>query len=160
MISSRMRRRCGCPVAAHFPRGCVVAARAVPRAPGGARARRAPGGDRGVATLEFTGFLPILLIVVLAAIQLGIAGYAALQAGSGARAGARIESQEAYRGQCGAAGAAAMSGWLVARGAEVGCTDGDIVQATARVPVPSIIPGFTFGTITRKVSMPADDTTP
>ncbi|CAM5265292.1 septum formation initiator [Streptomyces spiroverticillatus] len=134
------------------------------RAARAAQVPRAPAtkgkGDKGVASLEFTGFLPILLIVVLAAIQLGIAGYAALQAGSGARAGARIGSQEDYRGQCTAAGNAAMSGWLVARGGNVTCGGGDIVQATATVPVPSIIPGFTFGPITRTVSMPADDTTP
>jgi Flp pilus assembly protein TadG len=114
--------------------------------------------DRGVAAMELAGFLPVLLLVTMAAIQLGIVGYAALQAGSGARAAARIESQEAYRGQCSAAGQAAMSGWLVAKGANVTCAGGDIVTATATTPVPSLIPGFTFQDITRTVSMPSDDT--
>ncbi|MBB6435183.1 TadE/TadG family type IV pilus assembly protein [Streptomyces candidus] len=110
-----------------------------------------------MAAIEFAGFLPILLLVALAAIQLGIAGYASLQANSAARAGARIESQEAYRGQCTAAGEAAMSGWLVSRGGTVTCSDGDIVTATATVPVPSLIPGFTFGPIEKSVAMPSDD---
>ncbi|WP_433545957.1 TadE/TadG family type IV pilus assembly protein [Streptomyces sp. CA-294286] len=110
-----------------------------------------------MAAIEFAGFLPILLLVALAAIQLGIAGYASLQANSAARAGARIESQEAYRGQCTAAGRSAMSDWLVSRGGTVTCTDGDVVTATAEVPVPSLIPGFTFGPIRKSVSMPADD---
>ncbi|NDZ98398.1 pilus assembly protein, partial [Streptomyces sp. SID10116] len=43
--------------------------------------------------LEFAGFLPILLLIGLAAIQLGLIGYAANQAGSGARAAARAASQ-------------------------------------------------------------------
>lgn len=51
-------------------------------------------GDRGVSILEFTGFLPILLLVGMAAIQLGLIGYGINQAGSGARAAARAASQQ------------------------------------------------------------------
>ncbi|UYM23853.1 pilus assembly protein [Streptomyces albus] len=50
--------------------------------------------DRGAAILEFAGFLPVLLLIGLAAIQLGLVGYAASQAGSAARAAARVASQE------------------------------------------------------------------
>jgi hypothetical protein len=43
--------------------------------------------DRGVSMLEFAGFLPVLLLVGLAAIQLGLVGYAANQAGVSAPEG-------------------------------------------------------------------------
>ncbi len=44
--------------------------------------------DRGQVALEYIGFIAILLLVGLAAIQLGVAAYAANQAGTGARAAA------------------------------------------------------------------------
>ncbi|MYX55476.1 septum formation initiator, partial [Streptomyces sp. SID8382] len=53
------------------------------------RVRLASGRDRGSASIEFLGFLPILILVALAAVQLGIAAYAAQQAGTAARAAAR-----------------------------------------------------------------------
>ncbi|MFD3514162.1 TadE family protein [Streptomyces sp. NPDC058657] len=118
---------------------------------------RGRDGDKGVAALEFAGFLPLLLLVAMAAIQLGIIGYAASQASSGARAAARVESQEATEGQCEAAGLAAMSGWVAGR-TQIDCTGGDIVKATATLSVPAVIPAFTVTTITRSASMPSDDT--
>ncbi|MER7186189.1 TadE/TadG family type IV pilus assembly protein, partial [Streptomyces hyaluromycini] len=45
--------------------------------------------DRGQVAIEYLGFLPILLLVGLAGIQLGAVAYAAEQAGTAARAGAR-----------------------------------------------------------------------
>ncbi|WP_338699992.1 TadE/TadG family type IV pilus assembly protein [Streptomyces sp. Q6] len=47
-------------------------------------ARRRLRGDHGVSMLEFAGFLPFLLIIGMAAIQLGLVGYGASQAGSAA----------------------------------------------------------------------------
>ncbi|WP_369215812.1 TadE/TadG family type IV pilus assembly protein [Streptomyces flavofungini] len=117
------------------------------------RGRRLTGDDRGVSMLEFAGFLPVLLLVGLAAIQLGLVGYAAGQAGSGARAAARAASQ----GDSGeAAGAAAMDGGLdssvgVSRG-------GGTTTATVEVRVPKLLPFIDAGwSVTKKATMPNDD---
>ncbi|MGW7199225.1 TadE family protein [Streptomyces chryseus] len=120
------------------------------------RGTTGPGRDRGAAILEFAGFLPILLIVAMAGIQLGIIGYAASQAGTAARAAARTEAQEELRGQGEATGLAAMSDWMAER------TDIDVggdanVTATAVVSIPSVVPGMDdFGEVERAVTMPAD----
>lgn len=45
--------------------------------------RRRLRDDRGVSMLEFAGFLPILLVIGMAAIQLGLIGYGINQAGTG-----------------------------------------------------------------------------
>ncbi|MGW7052551.1 TadE/TadG family type IV pilus assembly protein [Streptomyces sp. NPDC054887] len=110
--------------------------------------------DRGAAILEFAGFLPILLIVAMAGIQLGIVGYAASQAGTAARAAARTEAQEEYGGQGVVTGKAAMSDWL-ADATEI--TFSGNVTAKATVQIPSVVPGIEdFGTVDRSVTMPAD----
>ncbi|MDV9173230.1 pilus assembly protein, partial [Streptomyces sp. W16] len=44
--------------------------------------------DRGQVAIEYLGFIPILILVTLAAVQLGLIAYAAEQAGTAARAGA------------------------------------------------------------------------
>lgn len=46
-------------------------------------------GERGSVSLELVGSLPILLVAVLIAAQIGIAGHALWSAGTAARAGAR-----------------------------------------------------------------------
>ncbi|MFF3885025.1 TadE/TadG family type IV pilus assembly protein [Streptomyces sp. NPDC001914] len=112
-------------------------------------------GDRGVSILEFVGFLPILLLIGMAAIQLGLIGYGVNQAGSGARAAARVASQEGGPGAGVAAGRAAVSGWLdpevsPVRGAET-------TTATVQVHVPGVIPLFGGYDITRRATMPTDD---
>lgn len=112
--------------------------------------------DRGVSTLEFAGFLPLLLFVAMATIQLGIIGYAGSQAGTAARAAARTAAQEDLRDQGEATGLAAMSDWLADR-ARIEIGGGDTVTATARVSIPSVVPGIGgFGEAVRRVTMPAD----
>ncbi|GAA1113950.1 MULTISPECIES: TadE/TadG family type IV pilus assembly protein [Streptomyces violaceusniger group] len=114
--------------------------------------------DAGSASIEFLGFLPILILVALAAVQLGIAAYAAQQAGTAARAAARTASLDEPRTSPQAAGKAAMSGWL-ADGASIGsggCGGGE-AQATATVEIPSVIPGFDFGSAEKSATMPCDD---
>lgn len=108
--------------------------------------------DRGQVALEFVGFLPLLLLVGLAAIQLGLVAYAAQQAGTGARAAARAESVE--DGEIGGerAGRAAVSDWLDA-GFAVRVSEEE-VTATATVDVPSVVPGFDFGPVRRTSTMP------
>ncbi|WP_445395635.1 TadE/TadG family type IV pilus assembly protein [Streptomyces sp. LE64] len=116
---------------------------------------RPPAGDRGVSTLEFAGFLPILLLVGLAAVQLGLVGYAAGQAGSGARAAARVTAQEgSAAGE--AAGHAAMDDGLDADVAP--SEEGELSRATVTVSVPLLVPFAGDGWhVTRTVTMPTDE---
>ncbi|WP_328330741.1 MULTISPECIES: TadE/TadG family type IV pilus assembly protein [unclassified Streptomyces] len=126
---------------------------APPRTPLLGRHRR---DDRGTAILEFTGMLPVLLFIGMAAIQLGIVGYTANQAGTAARAAARTEALEAGTGR--AAGLDAVSGWLQGN-TTVSVRGGDTVSATATIEVPSVLPGFhLFGPVHRTVAMPNDAT--
>jgi Flp pilus assembly protein TadG len=101
--------------------------------------------------------LPLLLLVALAAIQLGIAGYAAQQAGTGARAGARTASQDETAGGCTGTGKAAMSGWTARRSTFDCAHGGDAVTVTTTVTIPSIVPGIDdFGSAARSVTMPSE----
>ncbi|MCI3904810.1 TadE/TadG family type IV pilus assembly protein [Streptomyces spectabilis] len=103
--------------------------------------------------LEFAGFLPILLLVGLAAIQLGLVGYAASQAGSGARAAARVAAQG---GDGEAAGHAAMHSGL---DADVSAPQGpETTTATVTVQVPTLLPFVdTDWEVEKTVTMPTDD---
>ncbi|MER5533629.1 TadE family protein [Streptomyces mirabilis] len=116
--------------------------------------RRRLRDDRGVSMLEFAGFLPILLVIGMAAIQLGLIGYGINQAGTGARAAARVASQEG--GPAGAAaGKAAVSGWLKPN---VTPNEGaDVTTATVQVTVPGVIPFFGPYPVTRHATMPTDN---
>ncbi|MFG2500289.1 TadE/TadG family type IV pilus assembly protein [Streptomyces sp. NPDC048441] len=105
--------------------------------------------------LEFAGFLPILLLIGLATIQLGLVGYAVNQAGSGARAAARVASQgQGDGGQ--AAGLAAMDGNLDAQVDISG--GGDTTTADVTVQVPTLLPFVDAGWHVKKsATMPNDD---
>ncbi|MGW0845371.1 TadE/TadG family type IV pilus assembly protein [Streptomyces sp. NPDC002787] len=103
--------------------------------------------------MEFAGFLPILLLVGMAAIQLGLVGYGISQAGSAARAAARAESLEAGTGS--AAGVAAASAWLDPNPALDGAGT-DTTTFTVTVTVPSVIPLFDPVTVERTATMPND----
>ncbi|WP_372348833.1 TadE/TadG family type IV pilus assembly protein [Streptomyces sp. KL116D] len=102
--------------------------------------------------LEFAGFLPFLLIIGMAAIQLGLVGYGANQAGSAARAAARAESLTPGSAQ--AAASAATSTWLHPAAAT---GTGDTITATVTVHVPAIIPLFDGWDLTRTATMPNDE---
>ncbi|MEU9732307.1 TadE/TadG family type IV pilus assembly protein [Streptomyces sp. NPDC048002] len=122
----------------------------------GAGSRRAPAGsrrDRGQVALEYLGFIPVLVLVALAAVQIGLIAYTAQQAGTAARAGARSASLDGpFAADC----QAAVSGWL-ADG--TGCTSaglGDEVRVTATVVIPSVVPGWDFGDATKSATMPLD----
>ncbi|MEV0095990.1 hypothetical protein [Streptomyces sp. NPDC050738] len=92
----------------------------------------------------------------MAAIQLGLIGYAANQAGTAARTAARSESLTPGSGQ--AAGNSAVSGWLSDDTSVSIASTQDTVTAKATVTVPSVLPGVNpFGPITRSVTMPRDD---
>ncbi|WP_274040991.1 TadE/TadG family type IV pilus assembly protein [Streptomyces iconiensis] len=113
--------------------------------------------DRGSSALEFAGMLPLLLLVAVAAIQLGIAGYAVQQAGTGARAAARVASQEDIAGEYAASGRAAMSNWTAARSSFALGGGGEEVEVTTTVTIPSLVPGIdSFGEASRSATMPRD----
>ncbi|ONK11799.1 TadE/TadG family type IV pilus assembly protein [Streptomyces sp. MP131-18] len=112
--------------------------------------------DAGVTAVEFAGWLPLLVLVALAGLQLGIAGYAAQQAGSAARAAARTAAQEEIEDQWRAAGEAAVSDWLTVTFDPVALC-GEEASVTANVNVRSVLPFIDgFGEVSRTVTMPCD----
>ncbi|RKN76137.1 septum formation initiator [Streptomyces klenkii] len=143
-----LRRRAG-----RDASGRIAAGRAGAARPSGVVRRR----DRGSLSIELIGFLPVLLLVGLAAIQLGLAAYAAQQAGSAARAAARTASLDDPRMSPAAAGRAAMSGWLRTAGAPAAapCAAG-APQTTAEVTVviPTVLPLLGERSVTRRATMP------
>ncbi|MFD3661779.1 TadE/TadG family type IV pilus assembly protein [Streptomyces sp. NPDC058659] len=117
---------------------------------------RARARDRGQAAIEYLGFLPLLLIVGLAGLQLGMAAYAAQQAGTAARAAARAATTDVEGGPgSSAAGHAAVSGWI-SRRAEIEVTPpvGDQVVATVTVQIPRVLPFWEFDPIVKTATMP------
>ena len=103
-------------------------------------------GDRGQAAIEYLGFVPILILVALAAVQLGLVAYTAQQAGTAARAGARSASldEDAQQG-C----RNAVSGWLADGTACASAELGDEVRVTADVDIPRSCPAGTSARPTR-----------
>jgi Flp pilus assembly protein TadG len=126
--------------------------------------RRAEGGrgraegERGASSLELAGMLPLLLLVGMVTIQLGVAGYAVQQAGTGARAAARIAGQNDIGDQYETSGRAAMSDWTASRSSfRLGGDADDEVTVTTTVTIPSVVPGIDdFGKATRSATMPRD----
>ncbi|WP_405612978.1 TadE/TadG family type IV pilus assembly protein [Streptomyces sp. NBC_01508] len=116
---------------------------------------RTTAEDKGQAAIEFAGLITLLLLVGLAAIQLGIAAYAVQQAGTASRAAARAASQQdpGYA----EVGRSSMSDWL-GENADIGPAKyfGDEITVTAEVPVPSIVPLFDFPEAKRSATMPRD----
>ncbi|MFD7921619.1 TadE family protein [Streptomyces sp. NPDC059740] len=116
-----------------------------------------PARDLGQASLEFLGFLPVLLAVGLAVVQLGLAAYAVQQAGTGARAAARAATLDRPAAPA-AAGRDAMTGWVADRATVTGvpCAPGaGSCTATVTVAIPSLLPGFSdLGHATRSATMP------
>ncbi|MEV8525820.1 MULTISPECIES: TadE/TadG family type IV pilus assembly protein [unclassified Streptomyces] len=111
--------------------------------------------DRGSSALEYLGFLPLLLIVGLAAIQLGIAVYVAQQAGTGTRAAARVVAQNPYA-DANRVGKAAMSGWTAAKADFSSSSWDGTVTVTGDVEIPAILPGLSLGKVHKKATMPVD----
>ncbi|THA73032.1 pilus assembly protein [Streptomyces sp. A0642] len=112
--------------------------------------------DRGQVAIEYMGFIPLLLLVGLCAIQLGVAAYTANQAGTAARAAARTASHEQPDMPARLAGEHAISGWL-ADGLDWDESYGfDTVTYTAHVEIPSVIPGLSWGKASRTSTMPRE----
>jgi hypothetical protein len=112
--------------------------------------------DRGQVSIEFVGFLPVLLALALAGVQLGLVAYTAQQAESAARAAARTASYDRRQLAYDEAGREAMSGWLADRADFRRTYPSDAVTVTVEIPVPSIIPGVSFGKAEKRATMPDD----
>lgn len=125
-------------------------------APPRRRGRPAASRERGQAAIEYVGVLTLLLVVALAVVQLGIAVYAAQQAGTAARTAARVASTDHQEHRAGAVARDSMSGWL-ADGAEASTTRGaGSLTVTVRVSIPSLLPMFSFGSVEKSATMPTD----
>ncbi|AZS85334.1 TadE/TadG family type IV pilus assembly protein [Streptomyces griseoviridis] len=114
---------------------------------------RHPHRDRGQVALEYLGFLPILLLVGMAAVQLGLIAYTAQQAGTAARAGARSASLD---GSAAEGCAQAVSDWLTGRTRCASSSGGDSVTVTASIAIPSVVPFWHFDQAHRTATMPLD----
>ncbi|MFE3515001.1 TadE/TadG family type IV pilus assembly protein [Streptomyces sp. NPDC059166] len=113
--------------------------------------------ERGQVAIEYIGFIPLLLIVGLFAIQLGVAAYTVSQAGTGARAAARMASFDTPALPPSVAGRAAMSSWLADNSQFRPSWGFDDVTYTARVKIPSVVPGVDdWGWAERSTTMPRD----
>jgi Flp pilus assembly protein TadG len=123
------------------------------------RGRRGPGRcdrgrrDLGQVALEYLGFIPVLILVAMAGVQIGLIAYTAQQAGTAARAGARAASiEESAQQGC----QNAVSSWLADGTACGEAYGGDEVTVTATVDIPSIVPGWDFGDAHKTATMPLD----
>ncbi|MFE7773988.1 TadE/TadG family type IV pilus assembly protein [Streptomyces sp. NPDC057445] len=113
--------------------------------------------DRGQVAIEYMGFIPLLLIVGLFAIQLGVAAYTANQAGTAARAAARTASHDRPELTPEQAGERSISDWLADDSKFFGSWGGDEVTYTAKVRIPSVVPGVEdWGWAERSSTMPID----
>ncbi|MGW1462840.1 TadE/TadG family type IV pilus assembly protein [Streptomyces sp. NPDC002308] len=112
--------------------------------------------DRGQVAIEYLGFLPLLLLVGMLALQLGLAAYAANQAGTAARVAARSASQDYPRGNAEQDGRDAISDWLTGSDEfDIDMSGGaDEVTATVRIKVPSVVPGVDWSWARRSATFP------
>ncbi|WP_065487667.1 TadE/TadG family type IV pilus assembly protein [Streptomyces sp. PTY087I2] len=121
--------------------------------PGRTRPARAKA-DRGQVAIEYLGFLPLLLLVAMGAIQLGLAAYAASQAGTAARAGARTAASVDARGSGQSNARDAVSDWVEDGGFHYREDGGRDITVTVRVKVPSVVPGLNGWWAERSATMP------
>ncbi|WP_323372994.1 TadE/TadG family type IV pilus assembly protein [Streptomyces alkaliterrae] len=97
--------------------------------------------------------MPILLLVALAAVQLGLAAHTASQAGTAARAAARAASQHQGPDPVGT-GRQALSSWLADDAAFSQARAPGEVTVTVTVRIPSVIPGVSLDPVRRAATMP------
>ncbi|MFF4244239.1 TadE/TadG family type IV pilus assembly protein [Streptomyces sp. NPDC001822] len=117
----------------------------------------APGPDRGSTAIEYLGFLPVLIIIGLAGIQLGLIAYTAQQAGTGARAAARTASQSGTHGSYERVGRESMTGWVADRARVSPATGGDTVTVKVTVDIPDVLLGLLGDrTVEKSATMPRD----
>ncbi|WP_217210433.1 TadE/TadG family type IV pilus assembly protein [Streptomyces sp. AC550_RSS872] len=122
--------------------------------PNAGEGARRPARDRGQVAIEYLGFIPILILVALAGVQVGLIAYTAQQAGTAARAGARAASLEPGTAEEGCQ--TAVSSWLADGTDCAEAPGGDVVTVTATVQIPSIVPGWDFDPAQKSATMPLD----
>src|SRR3954467_88279 len=93
------------------------------------------GAERGSASLELVGVLPFLLVAILVAAQLAMAGAALWSAGRAARAGARAAL---VGGRAGSVARGALPPALRTGARVISAGNGTAVE----VPLPSLLPGL------------------
>ncbi|MEV4866233.1 AAA family ATPase [Streptomyces ossamyceticus] len=110
---------------------------------------RRKGGDRGSATVEFAGMLPLILIVMTILWQAALYGYTYSLAGNAADEAARAATAAHaidgdVPGACQAAGTQHLpSAWS---DTSIDCaSDGTVMRAEVEAPVPLFFPGFDTG---------------
>jgi hypothetical protein len=113
------------------------------------RAEKAAHGEEGTASVELVAAVPFLLLAVLAAVQIALAGQALWSAGVAARAGARA----AVVGGDPAATARAALPPAMRRGAEVDDDEG----VSVRVEVPLLIPSLPAVRVGARSALGPDD---
>ncbi|WP_131741440.1 TadE/TadG family type IV pilus assembly protein [Actinomadura roseirufa] len=119
-----------------------------------ARARR-PGRERGSATLEFAGLLPMVLILILFCFEALMASTSVERVENAARTGAREAAKAHDRGVCVRRANAAMPGWLNDRTVRGGEPYTTAVSCRVRAKVPLLWPGVPLDfTVDRTVTMP------
>lgn len=112
--------------------------------------------EQGQASIEFIGFVPVLLALALAGVQLGLVAYTSIQAGTAARAAARTASHDVPQLGYQQAGRAAMSDWLADDASFAQSLGDGQVTVTSRVAIPSVIPGVDFGHAEKSATMPSE----
>ncbi|MFD6275459.1 TadE/TadG family type IV pilus assembly protein [Streptomyces sp. NPDC060209] len=127
------------------------------RIPRAAASRAGRGRDRGSTAIEYLGFLPILILIGLAGIQLGLIAYTAQQAGTGARAAARTAAQEDVSGSYERVGRASMTGWVADRARISPPVRGDAITVKVTVAIPDVLLGLLGDrTVEKSATMPRD----
>ncbi|MDQ0794307.1 TadE/TadG family type IV pilus assembly protein [Streptomyces sp. B1I3] len=130
----------------------------VPRAEGPVPGRNR---DRGSTAIEYLGFLPVLILIGLAGLQLGLVAFTAQQAGTAARAAARTASQDDLYGSYERVGKASMTGWVAERARIAPPAGGDTVTVTVTVDIPDVLLGLLGDrTVAKSATMPRDSATP
>lgn len=104
--------------------------------------------DRGAAAIECVGLLPLFLLAVVAAVQIGLVGWASIETENAARDAARAATLDRDPTL---AAETSLTGRLHVKSMSV--TGVDSRRATVTVQVPSLI-GFQVGTVTRSAEMP------
>jgi Flp pilus assembly protein TadG len=99
--------------------------------------------QRGSASIEFLGLLPLLLAVTLAIVQACLVGATVSAADSAARAAARATSEG---NDPAAAGHAAVPGWL--DGATAVSADAGTGASKVSIEVPVLLPALHLGSFT------------
>lgn len=152
--TTRAAGRAADETAGRFSRAADDAAGRSPRA---ARQRARRRGDRGSTAIEYLGFLPVLILIGMAGLQLGLIAYTAQQAGTGARAAARTASQDGLRGSYERVGKASMTGWVAQRARIAPPSGGDPVTVKVTVTVPDVLLGLLGDrTVEKSATMPRD----